>query len=126
MATYLEIHGWFLTDIFPSQYDVQELPFKISKAYLAFFLGKGRRRIQIDAMLLLLTPLGSHGGVKSESLLVAARIEAFVDADLREDREAWMESTVVDVRSVELVLAVQTFQGERPCDNPPEDCPIVK
>ena len=77
-------------------------------------------------MLLLLATLGPHGGVESESLLVAARVEAFVDADLREDSETWMEPTVVDMGSVELVLAVQTFQSERPCDDPPEDCPIVK
>jgi hypothetical protein len=42
---------------------------------------------------------------------MAARIEAFVDADLREDRNTWMESTVVDMGTVELILAVQTFQG---------------
>lgn len=60
-------------------------------------------------MLLLLTALGSHRGVKSEGLLVAARVEAFIDADLRKNRETWVESTVVDMRSVELVLAVQTF-----------------
>jgi hypothetical protein len=77
-------------------------------------------------MLLLLAALGPHGGVESEGLLVATRVEAFVDADLREDRKTWVEPTVVDMGSVELVLAVQTFQRERPCDDPPEDCPIVK
>ena len=77
-------------------------------------------------MLLLLAPLGPHGGVKPKGFLVAARIEAFIDADLRKDWDTWMESTVVDMRSMKLILAIQTFQGEGPCDNPPEDCPIVK
>ena len=57
---------------------------------------------------------------------MAARKKAFIDAHLRENWDAWMESTVVDMGSVELILAIQTFQGEGPCDNPPEDSPIVK
>lgn len=94
--------------------------------YLPFFLSQEVDRNVIDMMLLLLASFNPHGGIKTKSFLMAARKEALINAHLRENRDAWMETAIIYLSPIEPFLTVHALKSQRPSFNTPKDRFIIK
>ncbi len=76
-------------------------------------------------MRLLLAAFRPHLSIETKRFLLTARIETFVHTNLREERLAWVVTTVKIVATLEPFIAIDTFQDKTPSNHSPEQCPIV-